>query len=118
MTEEELPEPPISLVGIVLSPRFQILAGPLASGSCVFGFLLFQLAALAGVPRPELIALLGLGFGVSIASIAVVLGVVLLVAKQTPHRGWAGASIALGALAFVLAGPLFLLVVAGAGGHP
>ena len=110
---EVLGEPPISLVGLILSPRFQVLSGPLATGLLLFGYGAFRVGYYFGLPRAELLALFSLGFGVALASVAVTLGILLLVAKHTPYRRAALASIAFGALAFLLAAPLFLLTVSG-----
>jgi len=110
---DEPPEPqPISIASALLSPRAQMLAGPIATGVMIAGYLCFRLAAVLGLPRPELFALIGLGIGVSAASLAITLGVVLLVAKQAPRRTLALVSMVLGIVAFLLAGPLFLLIAA------
>lgn len=109
----ELPEPPISLIGLVLSPRFQRAAGPLAVLVLLAGYASLPLGRWLGVPRAEVLALAAVGCAVSLASVAVVLGVVLLVAREAPHRGRAALSIGLGALAFLIAGPLFLGLLGG-----
>jgi hypothetical protein len=106
-------EVPVSIATVVLSPGFQVAAGPGSGGLLLVGYLLFRLAHLLGLPRPELPALLGIGVGVALASVAVTLGVVLVVSKQTPFPRGAVVSIVLGLVAFVCAGPTFLLVRAG-----
>lgn len=75
------------------------------------GYGLFRLAYALGLPRPELFALVAIGLAVAMASVAVTLGIVLSVSKQTPYRRGALVSIVCGVVAFVLAGPTFLLVL-------
>ncbi len=104
------PEQTVSIASVVLSPKFQVFSGPGAVGLLVGGYGAFRAAYALGVPRSELLALFSLGVGVALASVAVTLGVILVVAKQTPYPRRAVLSIVLGAVAFVLAGPIFLLV--------
>jgi hypothetical protein len=100
----------IDLPSLILSPKFQALAGPLGISFMLIGVVCTYSAMWFGFPRPVLFAAFGLGIGVAIASVAVTLGVILLVAKQTPYRRRALLSIALGIATFVLAGPVFVLI--------
>lgn len=110
---QRAPDPevvPVSIATVILSPRFQALAGPLATGLLLGGYAAFRGAFALGMPRPELLALVALGVGVAVASVAVTLGIILVVAKQTPYPRRAVLSIVLGGAALLLAGPIFLLV--------
>jgi len=100
----------INLPEIVLSPKFQALAGPLGLGLMLIGVSCSYLGMWIGIPRSVLFAAFGLGLGVSMASVAVTLGIILLVAKQTPFRGKALLSVGLGIATFILAGPVFILI--------
>ena len=101
---------PVSVASVVLSPGFQRAAGPAAALLLAGGYGGFRLAWAVGLPRPELIALLAIGIAVCLASVAVTLGVVLLVSRTTPYRRGAFVSILLGIVGFIAAGPIFLLV--------
>ena len=107
-TEEEVIA--VNLPAIILSPKFQALAGPLGIGLMLIGVICTYLAMWIGIPRAVLFAAVGLGTSVAVASVAVTLGIVLLVSKQTPFRKRALVSVALGIATFLLAGPVFLLI--------
>ena len=100
----------INLPVLILSPKFQALAGPLSLSFMVLGVACTYLASWLGIPRAALFAAAGLGTGVAVASVAVTLGVVLLVSKQTPMRKKALLSILCGIGTFLLAGPVFVLI--------
>ena len=100
----------VNIATIVLSPKFQAFAGPLSNGLILFGVAGTYIAMWLGIPRAVLIAAFGLGTGVAVASVAVTLGIILLVAKQTPNPRAALLSVALGIVSFVGAGPVFLLI--------
>ena len=114
--EKNPPEQPeeeviaVNLPAIILSPKFQALAGPLGIGLMLIGVVCTYLAMWIGIPRAVLFAAVGLGTSVAVASVAVTLGIVLLVSKQTPFRKRALVSVALGIATFLLAGPVFLLI--------
>ena len=109
-TEREEEVIALNLPAIILSPKFQALAGPLGIGLMQVGVVCTYLAMWLGIPRAVLFAAVGLGTGVAVASVAVTLGIVLLVAKQTPYRKRALISVGLGIASFLLAGPIFLLI--------
>jgi hypothetical protein len=111
----ELPEPPRSLIGLVLSPRSQAIAGPGSLALILFGALGTLAGESLGMPRPELIGLLGLAFGVAFAGVAITLGILLLVSRSTPFRRAAALSIGCGCLVFVAAGPVFLWMLGATG---
>ena len=114
-SEEEQPEQEEEIIAInlpvlILSPKFQALAGPLSLGLMVLGVGCTYVASWLGIPRAALFAAAGLGTGVAVASVAVTLGIVLLVSKQTPTRKKALISVVCGIGAFLLAGPIFVLI--------
>ena len=100
----------INLPVLILSPKFQALAGPLSLALMLLGVACTYLASWLGIPRAALFAAAGLGTGVAVASVAVTLGIVLLVSKQTPTRKKALISIVCGIGTFLLAGPIFVLI--------
>jgi hypothetical protein len=96
---------------LVLSPRSQALSGPGALVSLVLGHGAARAGMALGLPRAELFGLIGIAFAVALASVAITLGLILTVSRQTPFPRAAVASIACGALTFLLAVPLFFLML-------
>lgn len=112
----EEPEPIVlgaSIATVILSPRFQAISGPGSLLVMGLGYLGFLAARAADLPRPELVALVAIGVAVAMASVAVTLGVILVVSKQTPSLKAAVASIVFGLAGFIAAGPVFMLIKVG-----